>query len=131
MTKKSSNGRRKRIVKRRRRKQNRCVDKFNFALKRLKSLRPGQRRQAIEIANDKFIRHFIGKVKKLRRACNLRPSIRARLKRNAQKLRQLTGKRGSLKSKRKMLTQRGGFLPLLLAALPAIGSIAGGIISRV
>ena len=124
---KKSYKRRRRVVKRKRKT---CVDKFNVALKRLKSLRAGQRRQAIEIANDKFIRHFISKVKKLRRASNLRPNIKARLKRNAQKLRKLTGKRGSLKSKRKMLTQRGGFLPLLLAALPAIGSIAGGIISR-
>ena len=130
MTKKSSYQRRSRAVKSRRRKQNKCVDKFNVTLKRLKSLRAGQRKQAIEIANDKFIRHFINKVKKLRRASNLRPAIKARIKRNAQKLRKFTGKRCSLKSKRQMLTQRGGFLPLLLAALPAIGSIAGGIISR-
>lgn len=129
MVKKGYSHRRRRAVKQRSRRKPRG-NKFNVTLKRLKSLRANQRRQAIEIANDKFIRHFIGQVKKLRRANNLRPAIKARLKRNAQKLRKLTGKTGSLKSKRQMLVQRGGFLPLLLAALPAIGSIAGGIISR-
>ena len=122
---------RKRRARKPKRKRNTRCNKFNVTLKRLKSLRPNHRRQAIEIANDKFIRHFINQVKKLRRANNLRPALKARLKRNATKLRKLTNKRGSLKIKRKMLTQRGGFLPLLLAALPAIGSIAGGIISRV
>ena len=129
MVRKSYN--RKRRVRKQKRKRNSRGNKFNVTLKRLKSLSPDHRRQAIEIANDKFIRHFISQVKKLRRAKNLRPAIKSRLRRNARKLRQLTGKRGSLKSKRKMLTQTGGFLPLLLAALPALGSIAGGIISRV
>ena len=129
MVRKSYN--RKRRVRKQKRKRNSRANKFNVTLKRLKSLSPDHRRQAIEIANDKFIRHFISQVKKLRRAKNLRPAIKSRLRRNARKLRQLTGKRGSLKSKRKMLTQTGGFLPLLLAALPALGSIAGGIISRV
>ena len=129
MARKSYN--RKRRVRKQKRKRNSRANKFNITLKRLKSLSPNHRRQAVEIANDKFIRYFISQVKKLRRAKNLRPAIEARLRRNAQKLRQLTGKRGSLKSKRKMLTQTGGFLPLLLAALPALGSIAGGIISRV
>ena len=129
MVRKSYN--RKRRVRKQKRKRNSRGNKFNVTLERLKSLSPDHRRQAIEIANDKFIRHFISQVKKLRRAKNLRPAIKSRLRRNARKLRQLTGKRGSLKSKRKMLTQTGGFLPLLLAALPALGSIAGGIISRV
>ena len=128
MARKSYN--RKRRVRKQKRKRNSRANKFNITLKRLKSLSPNHRRQAVEIANDKFIRYFISQVKKLRRAKNLRPAIEARLRRNAQKLRQLIGKRGSLKSKRKMLTQTGGFLPLLLAALPAIGSIVGAIIRR-
>ena len=124
--------RRRRPTKRRQRKRvKQRGGKFYATLKRLKKLNPYQRRSAIEVANDKFIRHFAGQVKKLKRATGLQPSLRTKLKRHAKALRKLTNKKTSMKSKRKMLSQRGGFLPLLLAALPAIGSIAGGIISRV
>ena len=129
MAKKRYNRCKRRTVKRKRKQQSHS-NKFNATLKRLKSLKAPQRRQAIEIANDKFIRHFVAHVKKLKRATGLRQSLKTKLKRHTKTLRKLTNKRGSLKSKRKMLAQRGGFLPLLLAALPAIGSIAGGLISR-
>ena len=129
MTKKRYNRRARRTIKRKRKTKSQA-NKFSVTLKRLKSLKAPQRRQAIEIANDKFIRHFLTHVKKLKRATGLRQSLRTKLKRHTKALRKLTNKRTSLKSKRKMLAQRGGFLPLLLAALPAIGSIAGGIISR-
>ena len=129
MAKKRHN-RRGRCTVKRKRKQKSHANKFNVTLKRLKNLKASQRRQAIEIANDKFIRHFLAHVKKLKRATGLRQSLKRKLKRHTKALRKLTNKKVSLKSKRKMLAQRGGFLPLLLAALPAIGSIAGGIISR-
>ena len=122
----------RRPTKRRQRKRvKQRGGKFNAILKRLRKLNPYQRRSAIEVANDKFIRHFVTQVKKLKRATGLQPSLKTKLKRHTKALRKLTNQRTSMKSKRKMLSQRGGFLPLLLAALPAIGSIAGGIISRV
>lgn len=104
--------------------------KFNATLSRLRKLSPTQRRQAMTIANDKFIRQLLSNVKKLRNA-NLHPSMSKKLKRHSTTLRKLVNDRTSLKAKRKVLSQRGGFLPLLLAALPAVGSIVGGLISRV
>ena len=117
----------RRGVRRRQKKSS----KFNVTLQRLRKLKASQRRQAMTIANNKFIRDFTSAVKKLRRTNALRPALRKKLKRHSKLLRKLTNKRTSLKVQRKVLSQRGGFLPLLLAALPAIGSIAGGIISRV
>lgn len=111
-------------------RKKKCNSKFSTILCRLKKLNPTQRHQAIEIANDKFIRDFTTQVKKLRCARGLRPSLQKKLKRHGKALRKLTNKKTSIKMKRKMLSQRGGFLPLILAALPAIGSIIGGIVSR-
>ena len=106
-------------------------NKFCYVIKQLQRLDAPQQRQAIEIASDNFIRDFWIHVKKLKRAHGLKQSLKRKLKRNRVALRKLTNKNVSLKCKRQMLAQRGGFLPLLLAALPAIGSIAGGIISHV
>lgn len=112
------------------RKRDNRVRKFGVTLARLKKLKAAQRRQAIQIANDKFIRDFIAQIKKLRNAKSLRATLKKRLRRHTKKLRKITNNKTSLKEKRKLLAQRGGFLPLLLAALPALGSIVGGVISR-
>ena len=104
--------------------------KFTTTLFRLKKLKASQRHEAIKIANNKFIRDFATQVKKLRQVKSLRPSLQKKLKQHSKALRKLTNKKTSIKMKRKILSQRGGFLPLILAALPAIGSIVGGIISR-
>ena len=117
-----------RCLMRQKRKQEK---KFNYCIKQLQRLNAPERQRAIEVASDNFIREFWIHVKKLKRAHGLKQSLRRKLKRNRAALRKLTNKDVSLKCKRQMLAQRGGFLPLLLAALPAIGSIAGGIISRV
>ena len=122
---------RRTATKRRRiRRRQKRSNKFGGTLLRLKKLKAPQRRQAMEIANDKFIRDFTAQIKKLRTVNKLRPTLRKKLKRHTKLLRKMTNNKTSLKVKRKMLAQRGGFLPLLLAALPAIGSIAGGILSR-
>ena len=122
---------RRTATKRRRvRRRQKGSNKFGGTLLRLKKLKASQRRQAMEIANDKFIRDFTAQIKKLRTVNKLRPALRKKLKRHTKLLRKMTNNKTSLKVKRKMLAQRGGFLPLLLAALPAIGSIAGGILSR-
>ena len=123
---------RRKTTKRRRRKPRRLQrgGKFISTLHRLKKLRPRQRNQAIQLANNKFIRDFVSGVKQLRNA-RLKPSMRTRLKRQAKNLRKFVNSKTSIGTKRKMLVQRGGFAPLLLAALPALGSILGGVISRV
>ena len=126
MARRRTNSSRRRRVRRRQKGSN----KFNSTLLRLKKLSPSQRRQAMEIANDKFIRDFTKEVKNLRRADGLRPTLKQKLRRHSKALRKLANNKTSIKAKRRMLSQRGGFLPLLLAALPAIGSIAGGLISR-
>lgn len=102
--------------------------KFATVIKRLKKLKPNQRRHAIDLANNKFINQFVTEVKKLRRS-HIRPTLRKRLMKQTKQLRKFTNSKTSVVNKRKML-QKGGFLPLLLAALPAVGSIVGGIISR-
>ena len=117
-------------AKRRKLREQRKINKFQRVLLRFKKLKAKQRRQVIEAANAKFIRDIIAEVKKLRRSTNIRPILRRKLKQHAKVLRKLTNKNTSLKVQRDVLSQRGGFLPLLLAALPAIGSIAGGILSR-
>jgi len=116
--------------KTRRRRANKHGSKFSTTLLRLKKLKAPQRHEAMKIANDKFIRDFTTHIKKLRQAKGIRPSLQKKLKRHSKALRMLTNKKTSIKMKRNILSQRGGFLPLLLAALPAIGSIVGGIISR-
>jgi len=118
------------VVKKRCNKGTKRGSKFSTVFKRLQRLKPSQRRQAIEIANDKFIRDFAAHVKKLRTAKSLKPGLQKKLKKHCVALRKLTNKKTTIKMKRKLLSQRGGMLPLLLAALPAIGSIIGGIISR-
>ena len=103
--------------------------KFAFTLKSLRKLSPSQRRHAMKIANTKFIRHLSSQVKKLKRA-RLSGKLRRRIQSHSKDLRKLSNVKTPITVKRKVLTQRGGFLPLLLAALPALGSIIGGVISR-
>ena len=125
--------RRRAPTKRRRRapsKKQSCSAKFKRILHRLKTLKPCHRKQAISLANNRFIRDLCSEVKKLRTTQNVDPKLRNKLHQHAPELRKLANKTTSIKSKRKILTQSGGFLPLLLAALPAVGSILGGVISR-
>ena len=136
MAKKRYNRRRprKRPSTRRRKSRKQVGGKFNATLKRLKKLKPFQRRSALSMANDKFIRHFSQQIKKLKRVTGLRPSLRTRIKQHAKELRKFTNDKTSMIGKRKMLTQRGGFVPLIFSLIPAIasvaGSVAGGLISR-
>lgn len=96
-----------------RRSGKRSKGAFVNALKKLSSLRPPQRVEAMKMANNNFVRKFCQNVNSLRRA-RLSPSLRKRLQRKSKKLRKLVSPKTSVGSKRKMLTQRGGFLSLLL-----------------
>ena len=126
ITKRRSNKKKKRGGRRKS-----SASSFRVVLKKVRKLRPSQRAQAMKIANNKFINDLSRQVKKLQYA-RVSPKMQKRLKRQSKKLRKFTNRKTGILAKRRMLTsQRGGFLPLLLAALPALGSIAGGIISRV
>ena len=117
---------RQKTVKKRGGKQNK--KSFANALRKLSALTPSQRVAAMKLANDKFIRQFCQHVKSLRYK-PLSSKHRNQLRRQSKELRKMLSAKTSIKSKRKMLTQRGGILPLLLA--PLISTLAGSIIPAV
>ena len=104
------------------------LSKFNRVMKRLKQMNSNQQRQAIMMANDAFIRQLSNQAKKLRHI-NLNAPLRKRVHRQKKKLQKLVLPKTSIRTKRKMLSQRGGFLPLLISALPVVGAMLGNIIS--
>ena len=118
-------------TKRRRRNASCARSSFSGVLKKIMKLPTSQRVQAMKIANNKFINDLSNNVKKLRYA-RVAPKLQKKLSHQSKNLRKFTNSKTSVLTKRRMLTQqRGGFLPLLLAALPALSSILGGVISRV
>lgn len=102
--------------------------KFFLALNRLKRLKSGQQREALQHANDAFIRQMCTQVKKLRHT-TLPLALAKRMQRQKKILNKFVLPKTSTRVKRKILTQRGGaILPLLLTALPAIGSMVGNLL---
>lgn len=121
----------KRAMKRRTRKRHVRKSSFPTIWKKVMKLSPLQRIEAMRIANNRFINDLTREIRKLRHS-HVSPGMQKRLKRQSRKLRTFINARTPISTKRRMLTQqRGGFLPLLMAALPAIGSIVGGVLSRV
>lgn len=58
-------------------------------------------------------------------------SLYKTLKKHKNKIRQLADRKLGLKFKRKLLlTQRGGFLPLLAGLIPMIGDLISGLVKR-
>ena len=106
------------------------ISKFDQALIRLRKLKRDQQSKAMSFANKSFINQFCNKVKKLRHK-KISPKDAKVLRRNSLKLKKLVSKKTSFSKKRKMLSQRGGFLPALLPLLaPVIGTIASSIFGR-
>ena len=82
------------------------------------------------MANNGFIRQMCTHIKNLRYKKLKGKQIKA-LKRHAPKLRKLVSSKVSLNKKRRLLSQRGGFLsmlaPVLMSSIgPAIRGIASG-----
>lgn len=82
------------------------------------------------MANNGFIRQMCTHIKKLRHKKLRGKQIKA-LKRHAPKLRTLVNSKVPLSKKRRLLSQRGGLLPMLAPILmstigPAIRGIASG-----
>ena len=104
--------------------------KFHEALCVLKSMTSADRCQAIAQANGQFIRKVSTTLRKLR-SRKVTAKQKKRLQAYRKQLRQVANPKTSLKSKRKVLSQKGGFLPALLPLLapvigPLVGSILGG-----
>lgn len=114
---------------RRVKKSTKKLTKFQTALIRLRKLPRGKQQQAISTANNKFINQFCSNVKRLKYAkLNARQQKLVRKQRN--NLQALVKKRTSIQRKRRILSQRGGFLPFLLPLItsivaPAVGAAIG------
>ena len=68
------------------------------------------------MVNDKFIRDLCQHTRKLRHA-KLSTGTRKTLSRYRKQLRKFVHKKSTLKTKRKLLSQRGGFIGAILPAL--------------
>ena len=99
---------------RRRRKQTakRKNSKFSKAISSLRKMRPNDRYDAIRHANDRFIRDLCSKIGKLKRK-KLTEEERKFVKKHKSKLKVLCNRGNSIKKKRRMLSQKGGFIPFL------------------
>ena len=103
--------------------------KLMVACRKLKRMKPHHQREAIKMCNAAFIRQLCSQVKKMRNK-SLPSHIARRMKRQRKNLQKFIRVKTSNDTRRKMLSQRGGFLPLLIAALPAVGAMVGNIIGR-
>ena len=75
----------------------------------------------MKLANNKFLQQFCSNVKKLRHA-RVSSSHQKRMRRQSKNIRKLISAKTSYNTKRKMLSQRGGFLlPLLIPPLLSAG----------
>ena len=99
-----------------------------FAIRKLKRMRPQHQREAMKLSNAAFIRSLTTHVNKVRNK-SLPPALHKRVQNQRKQLQKFVRKNTSLSVKRKMLSQRGGFLPLLLAALPAVTGLMANVVS--
>lgn len=110
-------------------KKTKVNKKFMTLIHRLKAMRPTQRLDCIKKANSKFIQDISKAVRQLKYV-DLKPSLKKQMRKRRKNLQKLSLSKTSLKSKRQILSQRGGILPLVLSAIPAIGSIIASVINR-
>ena len=97
-------------------------------LKLLKKSKKVQRRKLLETANKDLILCLCDCANNILKGnVNLKPKETHRLKRHKATLRTLATSSKNVNKKRKLLIQKGGFLPMLLAP---ILSVAGGLVSK-
>ena len=106
----------KKVVRRRR--ENVVANKFGKALLRLKHLPKSKMPEAMNTANNAFIRQFCSSINRLKHA-KLTAKHSKVLRSNKHKLRRLVSKRTSIQSKRKLLSQRGGFIATIIPLIAA------------
>ena len=92
--------------------------KLIAAFRKLKRMKHHQR-EAIKMCNANFIRQLCTQVKIMRNR-PLPSNIARRMKTQKKNLQKFIRVKTNTDTRRKMLSQRGGFLPLLIAALPAV-----------
>ena len=114
---------------RRVKKSTKKLTKFQTALIRLRKLPRGKQQHAISMANNKFINQFCSNVKRLKYA-KLNAGQQKLVRKQRRNLQALVRKRTSIQRKRRILSQRGGFLPFLLPLItsivaPAVGAAIG------
>lgn len=120
----------RRVTKRKvRRKTKRKATKFSKAIQSLQRMKGSQRSVAIRNANDKFIRDIVSHVRKLR-SKTLPSKMKGKVKKHAKTLRFIGNPKVSLRRKRKVLSQKGGFALLPLLA-PLAGAVLGPLVKRI
>lgn len=106
-----------------RRKSSTNKSHFIQSLIRLKKLKKNDRRKAISMANNQFIRQLCQHVKKLKRA-KVSSKVKKNLRKHRHSLKTLVNKRTSMSKRRTLLSQRGGgILDSILSSIPVVGSI--------
>ena len=109
----------KRRVRKKVKKQQQQYVPLQRVMKKLVRLNGKKRQQALQQANDVFIRKVSSAVKAIRRK-PVSNKIRAKLRRHRKALHALADPRLSLQSKRRVIVrQKGGFFGAVLASLAA------------
>lgn len=98
-------------------------EKFCKAMRALQNMTHHKQRRAVLQASDNFIRDFSNAIQQLRKIpankFHISPSVRKYVYRRRKTVRKFANPKTSMKTKRKMITQKGG----LLAALPMLINI--------
>ena len=103
-------------------------DKNAAVLRALCHLDVNQRRAVLKTASPKLIKCICEcALNLLRGNVPLKHSEKVKLRRHRHSLRKLAEKKGSWKSKKKFVVQKGGFLPLLIG--PIIGALLSNLFS--
>lgn len=135
-------GRRKQIVKRSRKAFARSKGKrkapvrvnkrFHQAIKRIDRMNSKRRNAVIAGSSNQFIRDFSNAMQKIPKQPQLVAARhKKKLQRHKRKLRQIVNSGTPIHVKRRLLTQKGGFIissilvPLIAAAIGAAGTVAG------
>ena len=116
----------KRRAFQKRKKSKRGVKKkFKDAMLKLRRMSKKQQYEVAAGASNEFIKDLVSYMKKLRNKPHLVKNSKHRktLKKHRKQLRRLINSRVGVKSKRKILLMKGGFLPLLI---PIIMASIGG-----
>lgn len=102
--------------------------KFYEAIKKLHRLKANQQRAAVSGASNEFVNDISKLLRRLKTSTNLISSKHRRgIKKQRLKFKRLAQAKSTVKAKRRILTQKGGFLPFLI---PLIGSVISGLARR-
>ena len=102
--------------------------KFYEAIKKLHRLKGSQQKAAVSGASNEFINDISKTLRRLKCAPNLVSSkFKRRIGKQRSKFKRLSQANTTLKAKRRILTQKGGFLPLLI---PLLGTVISSIFRK-